>query len=157
MFSITFEYEWRPFAVAGRPFCFSHKPTTRLERATCSHWGPAIYKWEGRITKGPFLGKLGILIGETDDLRSRINQYATGTQPGGNKYWRGEFLECSESYLFVLECNRLELADGIVMPTSEMLKSKNGRLVMEQRERYANHRFYGAGDAVLSKLAARAA
>ena len=132
LFSIGFEYEWKPFSIGGQPFCFAHKSTTRLERDKCSHWGPPIYKWEGKIVKGPFRGRLGILIGETDDLRARINQYATGTQPTGNKYWRTEFLECGDSYLHILECSRFELAGGTVVPISEMLNFKNGRFVLEQ-------------------------
>ena len=134
MFGIKIEYEWQPFTIDGRHFCFSHKSSTRLEQKRCSHRGAAIYKWEGKITEGPHphLGKIGILIDETNDLHSRINQYATGTQAKGNKYWRTEFLECSKAALYVLECSRFELADGKVVPVSEMLNFRNGRLVLEQ-------------------------
>jgi hypothetical protein len=81
---------------------------------------------------GPFRGKRGILIGETDDLRSRINQYETGTQTVGNKYWRTEFLERGEAFLFILDCKRFELVNGIVVPVHTMMASKNARLVLEQ-------------------------
>ena len=81
---------------------------------------------------GRSCGKRDVLIGETDDLRSRINQYATGTQQGGNRYWRTQFLECSEANLYVLECSRLEFPTGTIVPISEILKFKNGRLVLEQ-------------------------
>jgi len=86
------EYEWQPFTMAGRHLTFIEHQETRLLRDKCSHWGAAIYKWEGTLTQGEHAGRFGILIGETDDLRQRIKQYAKGTQPRGNAYWRKEFL-----------------------------------------------------------------
>ena len=68
----------------------------------------------------------------TDDLRSQINQYASGARPAGNKYWRTEFLECSEAYLYVLESSRFEFADGTAVPVSEILNVKKSRLMLEQ-------------------------
>lgn len=132
MINVVFDYEWLPFTVAKRPFCFAHKSTTRLEQGLCSHWGPAIYKWQCTIATGPFRGKVGILIGETDDLRSRINQYATGTQPTGNLYWRRELLECGEALLFTLNCKRFELVNGVSVSVPTLMRSKNTRLILEQ-------------------------
>lgn len=132
MFAVKFDHKWVPFEVSGRPYSFSKRELSRLTKTTCSHWGAAIYRWEGKMLRGPFAGKLGVLIGETDDLRARINSYATGTQPSGNAYWRAQFLECCNSSLFILECTQLEFSDGLTVPLAELLRSKNGRLVMEQ-------------------------
>lgn len=83
------EYEWVPFKVNNRHLIFSEYEDNgiRLEQGKCSRWGAAIYKWEGIITEGENQGKTGILVGETDDIRTRLNQYKSGTQKSGNKYW----------------------------------------------------------------------
>jgi len=86
------EYDWEPFILEGRHLTFKQHQTARLYKSKCSHWGAAIYKWEGILTEGPMAGNTGILIGETDDLRQRIKQYVGGTQKSGNVYWRDNFL-----------------------------------------------------------------
>jgi len=90
-------YSWQPFLVAGRHLSFADHVSARLERGLCSWWGPAIYKWEGPVRSGPNAGKIGILIGETGDLRQRIKQYVSGTQERGNKLWRETFLSVSDA------------------------------------------------------------
>lgn len=79
------EYEWEPFTFQGRQLTFEGHRTARLSQKECSHWGAAIYKWEGLLTLGEYAGKVGVLAGETDDLRQRIKQYVSGTQLSGNK------------------------------------------------------------------------
>src|SRR5207249_2611212 len=78
------EFAWHPFTLLATHLSFRQHAKARLDKRWCSCWGPAVYKWEGRLTSGPQSGKIGILIGETDDLRGRIKQYVTGTQEQGN-------------------------------------------------------------------------
>ncbi len=109
--------------------------SSRLEKAGSSHWGNAIYMWRGEILRRPQTGNTGILIGETKDLRARIKQYATGTQPKGNKYWREEFLDLGDVYLHILSLRNFKIAEGESaqdMPTSLVLGHKNPRLIIEQ-------------------------
>lgn len=89
---IAATYSWEPFTFEGKHLTFQQLTKTRLEKRLCSTWGPAIYKWEGELGKGNHSGKIGVLIGETDDLRHRIKEYITGTQEKGNKRWREQFL-----------------------------------------------------------------
>ena len=103
----SFDYQWEPFEVEGKHLSFYEHKTTRLNQNKCSHWGAAIYKWEGMLDDGPNSGRKGILIGETDNLRQRIKQYISGTQPNGNAYWRKNFLERGEIYLYILNMERV--------------------------------------------------
>ncbi|MEA1968769.1 MAG: hypothetical protein U9N77_11205 [Thermodesulfobacteriota bacterium] len=126
------KYEWTPFKVNGRHLIFHEYKNNgiRLERGKCSHWGAAIYKWEGTMTEGANKGKTGILIGETDDIRARLNQYKSGTQKSGNKYWREDFLRNGRIGYWVLnlkECFR----DDKTMDHKQ-IERKNFRLVLEQ-------------------------
>src|SRR2546425_6073766 len=86
-------YEWAPFTFDGFHLTFPQHCGTRLDSARCSHWGPAVYKWEGVVSSGPNTGKIGVLIGETEDLRHRIKQYVSGTQKRGNRLWREGLLK----------------------------------------------------------------
>ena len=132
---VSFRNSWVPFTLWGEHFCFRLHSRSRLEKAGSSHWGGAIYMWRGEILRGPQTGNTGILIGETKDLRARIKQYATGTQPKGNKYWREEFLELGDVYLHVLSLHDFKIVqeDSVLeMPTSMLLDHKNPRMLVEQ-------------------------
>jgi hypothetical protein len=125
------EYEWAPFEVRGSHLCFSDHIKARLSQAACSWWGPAIYKWEGPITSGPNEGKLGVLIGETADLRARIKQYVRGTQRRGNKLWRETFLQLGRIALYTLKLDSLSIGREPIRP-DDALASNNMRLFLEQ-------------------------
>src|SRR5262245_47316977 len=84
------EFSWRPFTLSGNHLSFDQHAVTRLEKPRRSCWGPAVYKWQGLLKAGPRAGKIGVLIGETGDLRQRIKQYVSGTQERGNRLWREE-------------------------------------------------------------------
>lgn len=131
MNTLTFQlkYEWIPFKVNGHQLIFREYENNgiRLEKGACSHWGAAIYKWEGIITEGVNKGKTGILIGETDDIRARLNQYKSGTQKSGNKYWREQFLRNGNIGYWVLKCS-----SGNKAIDSNQIERKNFRLVLEQ-------------------------
>jgi len=124
-------YEWVPFTVDGAHLTFAQHVQTRLERKRCSAWGPAVYKWEGLVDRGPHAKKVGILIGETGDLRQRIKQYVSGTQDRGNKLWRKTFLELGPITLYTLSLNQFTVA-GERIELSKALASNNLRLVVEQ-------------------------
>jgi hypothetical protein len=85
---------------------------------------------KGNLRVGEKAGKTGILVGETDDIRARLNQYKTGTQTSGNKYWREEFLRKGDIFYWVFELQRCQLQG--VRVHREQLSSKNFRLVLEQ-------------------------
>lgn len=126
------QYAWRPFHVRGLHLCFSGHASARLSRAACSWWGPAIYKWEGRIASGPHAGKRGLLIGETGDLRQRIKQYVAGTQPRGNKLWRDTFLKLGSIDLYTLQLESFAVDGGAPVSPDDVFASNNLRLVLEQ-------------------------
>jgi hypothetical protein len=128
---LEFNHSWEPFTVNHSPFIYASHFKTRLINSSCSHWGPVIYKWQGVITQQghEYEGKMGILIGETQNLRSRLKQYSTGTQHGGNLWWRNQFLECGSISFHVLN-----IKDCFINGQREdpRLESKNWRLVLEQ-------------------------
>ncbi len=133
--NFNLKYIWEPFTSQGVHLPFEEHRSTRLTRSACSHWGAAVYKWEGPVTEGPHTGKVGVLIGETEDLRQRIKQYVSGTQVAGNKYWREQFLEKGIIRLYILG----ELGGEVTTPDGgslavgkEGLRSNNTRLVVEQ-------------------------
>ncbi len=99
---LRLDYEWEPFTLRGRHLTFEEHCDARLTKAECSHLGEAVYKWEGTLTSGEHTGKVGVLIGETGDLRQRIKQYVSGTQERGNLLWRETFLTRGKIYLFIL-------------------------------------------------------
>ena len=127
------EYEWEPFRVGGAHLTFRQHVVTRLSQRACSHWGAAIYKWEGRLASGTHEGLLGILVGETGDIRQRIKMYISGTQDRGNKLWRETFLAVSDARLWVL---RLDRFAGDRAPSigqgRDAAGAANKRLVLEQ-------------------------
>jgi len=128
-------YEWAPFTFDGLHLTFPQHCGTRLDSARCSHWGPAVYKWEGVVSSGPNAGKIGVLIGETEDLRHRIKQYVSGTQERGNRLWRENFLKRGDIRLWVLRLHSFSLMVGdqsLAVTASELFGSSNGRLVIEQ-------------------------
>lgn len=126
------DYDWVPFEVNGVHLEFAQYENNglRLEKGKCSHWGSVIYKWEGIMTKGVKKGNTGILIGETDNIRARLNQYKTGTQKNGNMYWREEFLRKGKISYWVLNLKKCFL-NGTTVNTLQ-LERKNYRLVLEQ-------------------------
>ncbi len=129
------EYEWEPFAFRGRHLTFHKHTSTRLEQPHCSHWGPAIYRWKGKLQVGCHSGEVGVLIGETGDLRQRIKQYVSGTQKNGNKRWRETFLNCGEVRLYVLKVHSFLIAHkqhGLANSPDEALNSSNQRVLIEQ-------------------------
>ena len=133
--AVELSYSWLPFTVDGVHLSFAQHCGTRLDSARCNHSGPTVYKWEGKLTTGPQVGKLGVLIGETSDLRQRIKQYVTGTQERGNRLWRETFLSKGDARLFVLDLKGLSVkSDGNARPspTTDLLQSNNRRLVLEQ-------------------------
>jgi len=130
-----FEYEWEPFTLSGKHLTFAEHRMARLSKRTCSHWGEAVYKWEGLLKKGPHAGKVGILIGETSDLRQRIKQYIRGTQKHGNIYWRENFLENGDIRLYILKLKRAEFQVEESSPIALDVRdfsSGNRRVVYEQ-------------------------
>ncbi len=102
----------------------------RLEQGRCSHWGSAIYKWHGLLNIGEHAGTNGVLIGETNDLRARLNQYKSGTQITGNKYWREQFLSNGTIYYWILRLVNVTI-DGRTFANFDT-GSKNNRLIIEQ-------------------------
>lgn len=126
------KYEWRPFLLSGNHLSFAEHVAARLERALCSWWGPAIYKWEGPVKAGPNAGKTGVLIGETGDLRQRVKQYISGTQERGNKLWREAFLSVSDARLYTLHLESFAVEGRSPVTAEEALQSNNMRLILEQ-------------------------
>jgi len=127
-------YSWEPFTVDGAHLTFAQHVEARLQRNRCSHWGPAVYKWEGPVTSGPNAGTIGLLIGETDDLRQRIKQYVSGTQERGNKLWRETFLSKGEVGLHILRLRSFSISDGDRSASVEVvtaLSSPNMRLCVD--------------------------
>jgi len=51
--STTLQYEWQPFTLSGKHLTFEEHISGRLYQTKCSHWGPAVYRWEGLIHTGP--------------------------------------------------------------------------------------------------------
>ena len=128
-------YKWKPFLLDGVHLTFKQHVISRLEQAKCSHWGSAIYKWEGEITQGINGKKTGVLIGETGDLRQRVKQYISGTQPRGNKLWRESFLTQGDIQLYILDIKNLSISEDNKITTiksSDALNSNNIRLLLEQ-------------------------
>lgn len=129
------DYGWEPFTLSGRHLTFEEHCDARLSKTECSHWGEVVYKWEGTLTSGEHTGKVGVLIGETGDLRQRIKQYVSGTQERGNRLWRETFLTKGKIYLFILR-----VANGSIENIGEVgsvsggisARSPNVRRALEQ-------------------------
>ena len=133
--SFTFEYAWRPFTVRSVHLSFEEHQTARLSEQDSSDWGPAVYKWEGTLKRGEHSGLVGVLIGETDDVRGRIKQYVSGTQESGNRYWREQFLTKGDIRLHTLSfdaCRLTTTPGGFVNYVKQDLASGNFRLILEQ-------------------------
>ena len=129
------EYEWEPFTFRGHHLTFHEHTNSRLQRSYCSHWGPAIYRWKGELQDGPQSGQVGVLIGETSNLRQRIKHYVSGTQKNGNKLWRETFLNFGEIRLYVLKIHSFLIAhnqSGLANSPDEALNSSNQRVLIEQ-------------------------
>lgn len=133
--NFDFEYIWEPFTFRGRHLTFEEHRNVRLRKGDCSHWGAVVYKWEGLLTQGDHASEVGVLIGETGDLRQRTKQYITGTQKAGNKYWREQFLMKGDIRLYVLNFVHGKICtpagESVTLGTDDLL-SNNVRLVLEQ-------------------------
>lgn len=133
--TIEIEYSWRPFTLDGTHLSFAEHATARLEERRCSCWGPAVYKWEGLLKSGPHSRKVGVLVGETGDLRQRIKQYVAGSQDRGNKLWRETFLSLGEVRLYTLDLHAFKVSGSrgtTSLAPADALASSNMRLVLEQ-------------------------
>ena len=135
LLTLGIRYLWEPFTLLGRHLTFNEHQNERLFKADCSHWGVAVYKWEGFLTQGEHAGNKGVLIGETGDLRHRIKQYISGTQQSGNKYWREQFLTKGDIRLWILHLGEGKIQKSV--GDSEVLRStnlstKNFRQLVEQ-------------------------
>jgi len=133
--SFNLEYEWVPFTLRGVHMAFEEHRTARLSQQDSSDWGPTVYRWEGTLNQGEHSGQVGVLIGETDDLRQRIKQYVSGTQESGNKYWREQFLTRGDIRLSTIRFNNCRLnttSGGVVNCEKRDLASGNFRLILEQ-------------------------
>ena len=132
---VSLTYSWEPFTFRGRHLTFADHRVTRLSAHDCSHWGAVVYKWEGLIAEGDHAGEMGILIGESQDLRQRIKQYVSGTQKSGNKFWREQFLTKGNIHLYILKFDQIEVpvtfGESLTL-TSDAVASNNVRLVLEQ-------------------------
>lgn len=132
---VEIEYIWESFLFNERHLTFLDHRDARLTQHDCSHWGAAVYMWKGMITKGPNSSKIGILIGETKDLRQRIKQYISGTQNAGNKYWRENFLALGPIQLHILKLLSGEIqsnSENSKISGNKSLSSNNIRLILEQ-------------------------
>ena len=133
MYIIKFliEYEWEPFKVNHKQLIFDKfiNSSIRLEKEKCSHIGAAVYKWQGKITAGDHKNKTGILIGETQDICRRVNQYKKKKKKTGNQYWREHFLKLGNIGFWILKLKKCILNNK---DFSINLQSKNFRLVLEQ-------------------------
>lgn len=128
----SLEYIWKPFTFQGRHLSFQDHRISRLSERDCCHWGPAVYKWEGLVRDGGHAGSVGVLIGETGDLRQRIKQYVSGTQESGNRYCREQFLNLGEIYLYILGSPKCRVkGQGFQWGLSD-LTGNNVRLIWEQ-------------------------
>ncbi len=102
-------YEWEPFTVNGQHLTFAQLRERQLFSNECSHWGAAIYKWQGLVTKGTRFGKVGILIGETDDLRQCVQQYASARGASRDALARSEFLSAGDIRLSIFRLHNATL------------------------------------------------
>lgn len=124
MIDFRLTYSWHPFKFSGDKYFFTGQ-SLQVGKSRPSHTGPAIYKWEGIMDDN----RRGILIGETSDLLARLRQYRTGTQEGGNKYWRTQLLSRGTIYLSILDIEGGALNGIGFIPDISM---KCWRLVIEQ-------------------------
>jgi hypothetical protein len=133
--AISFKYHWEPFVVAGSHYSIREDFSKRVTEKSSSHWGAAIYKWQGSLESGPNEGKFGVLVGETHDLRQRINNYKSGLQPAGNRYWREEFLLRGDIRLFILALDSFHYSGSVGNQSAiplDILAGKNHRVILEE-------------------------
>ncbi|MBM3948129.1 MAG: hypothetical protein FJ312_02590 [SAR202 cluster bacterium] len=133
LLDLKIEYQWEPFIFEGSHLTFQSLPPRLLE-TKCSHTGPAVHRWEGNVTNGPYAGKTGVLIGETKNLLDRIRQYKNGTQQFGSSWWRENFLTKGDIYLddLALRGGRLVIQDKNIPIVPDALMLESFRLVLEK-------------------------
>ena len=139
------EYEWEPFMVTGQHLNFAQLCKRQLFPNECSHWGTAVYKWEGLLTRGTHVGKVGILIGETENISQCIQQYATATSESADFYKHKSFLSQGDVRLFIFKVHKATL--GIEEPKSIF----ESLLVSSPRERRIVYKELWVTNQVLEK------
>lgn len=110
------EYEWESFTVQGQHLTFAQLCDRKLFPNECSHWGAAVYKWEGILTLGPYSGRLGIHIGETESIQEQIQRYSTATSEQADLYRYRAFLSHGDVRLFIFKLVNATL--GVTDPKS---------------------------------------
>lgn len=106
---LDLEYEWEPFTVIGQPLTFQQLAGTQLFRNECSHWGAAVFKWEGLVTRvgdSGRMGQLGVLFGEADNIAHRIQQYAAAKIGTLDHEYREGFLLSGDIRLLIFHAHR---------------------------------------------------
>lgn len=134
----VFQYEWEPFNLDGSHPTFAEFATARLDRGKISHWGPAIFKWEGLA--GPKAGTMygtafgemrpgnrAFPIDETSDLRQSIKQYVFGTE---GEFYRDQFLNYVEARLFVLNLQSFSVAGRQPLSVLDILRTTSLRAML---------------------------
>lgn len=136
-------YDWEPFKVKDQALTFAQLCQMQLFRNECSHWGAAIYKWEGVLTQGARFGKVGILIDETDDMRQCIEQYARASPGSKEAYARDDFLLEGDIRLYIFRATNATLnVEDVQSPapgSTDILDARRSLyealLVMNKRKR----------------------
>lgn len=123
---LELEYEWEPFTVTGQHLTFAQLRGTQLLRNECSHWGAGIYEWQGMVTEGTRFGKVGILIGETDDISQRIQQYANARPASKDAQARDDFLLAGDIRLYIFRPHNatLRVEDAQSVPDSQQVRDE---------------------------------
>ncbi len=140
---LALEYEWEPFTVGGEHLTFAQLAERKLLPNECSHWGAAVYKWEGPLSRGELgtgVGRVGIVIGETDNISGRIQQLAAAASQSGELWRHKSFLSQGDFRLFVFELR--QAAIGEEEPTADLegwfLYSPRERRIMYKDLVFAN-------------------
>lgn len=126
------EYDWEPFKVMGEHLTFAQLGQTPLFPNECNHWGAAVYKWEGTLTRGIHIGKVGMLIDETGNITQRIQKYAAATSESGNLYRARGFLSHGEFRLYILKLHNatFELGERMSLFDSWRIPSPRERRIV---------------------------
>ncbi len=123
---LELEYEWELFTVTGQHLSFAQLRGIQLFRNECSHWGAAIYKWQGMVMEGARFPKIGILIGETNDISQRIQQYANARPASQDAQVRDDFLLSGDIRLYIFKPHNaaLQIEDAQSVPDAEPVRDE---------------------------------
>ncbi len=123
---LELEYEWEPFTVTGQHLTFVQLRARPLFRNECSHWGAVVYKWQGMVMEGTHFPKIGILIGETDDLSQSIQQYADARPATKDAQARDDFLTAGDIRLYIFRPHdaTLDIQDAQSVPDSQPVRGE---------------------------------